>query len=111
MTIEELAKKVEVLDEQLAETWRHFQMGAFSPAKIRAVLCPVCQGVGQVGAGFYTNGVAGSSTANVYCRSCFGAGYLNLEGTSPTDTALGQKEEPARGTPDGTTEATRPADR
>lgn len=40
--------------------------------------CPVCYGTGSVGAGFYTNGVAGTSTANIQCRSCEGKGFIVL---------------------------------
>jgi DnaJ-class molecular chaperone len=45
----------------------------------KAVLCPVCNGTGQVPSGFYNPG--GQSITPVYevCRSCNGKGYIALE--------------------------------
>lgn len=48
---------------------------------MKAVVCPVCNGVGQVSGGFYTGGgdLPYYTTADIYyemCRSCKGAGYL-----------------------------------
>ena len=45
---------------------------------MKAVLCPVCGGTGQVDSGFYTQ-TSGqwTSTGGVeICRSCWGKGYI-----------------------------------
>lgn len=49
----------------------------------KAVLCPVCNGVGKVSAGFYNRGgdcqfwVSGTTNPEV-CRSCNGKGWVEV---------------------------------
>jgi len=50
---------------------------------VKAVLCPVCNGVGQVSAGFYDRGgdwphwVSSGITPEI-CRSCDGKGWVEV---------------------------------
>ena len=55
---------------------------------MKAVLCPVCNGVGQVSAGFYSRGgdcpYWVSSTVNPeICRSCDGKGWVEVREDKP----------------------------
>lgn len=50
---------------------------------MKAVLCPVCNGVGKVSAGFYNRGGdcqfwVGGTTNPEECRSCKGKGWLEV---------------------------------
>ena len=59
---------------------------------MKAVLCPVCNGVGQVSAGFYNCGGdcpywTSSGTSPEMCRSCGGKGWVEAhEGAVPCIT-------------------------
>jgi hypothetical protein len=60
----------------------------FKEALMKAVLCPVCNGVGQVSAGFYNHGgdcpLWSSSDLNPeICRSCGGKGWIEVSDEEP----------------------------
>ncbi len=48
--------------------------------------CPICQGKGQVPAGFYLDDYSGgsTSTAPVTCRACHGSGVVGTEDVAQT---------------------------
>lgn len=55
---------------------------------MRAVMCPVCNGVGKVSAGFYSRGGdcqfwTSSGTNPEVCRSCNGKGWVEVREDSP----------------------------
>ena len=65
---------------------------------MKAVLCPVCNGVGKVSAGFYNRGGdcqfwVGGTTNPEECRSCKGKGWLEV-----SEEKIG---EPLQSQPDG----------
>lgn len=48
---------------------------------MKAVLCPVCNGFGQVSAGFYNHEGITPTTDPEICRSCNGKGWLEVGNT------------------------------
>ena len=68
---------------------------------MKAVLCPVCNGVGMVSAGFYNRGGdclywVSSGLSPEICRSCNGKGWVEIAEEKPIDLVeelTGQKQE------------------
>jgi hypothetical protein len=73
--IERCAKQDEIDRSNDLFPWRVVRIEKEN--NVKAVICPVCNGRGTVGAGFYTGGLS-SDAANQTCRSCDGRGYLTI---------------------------------
>ena len=67
---------------------------------MKAVLCPVCNGVGQVSGGFYDRAgdcpIWVSNKTTEPCRSCNGRGWVEVSEGEPMDivgAATGEKQQ------------------